>query len=81
MKMNLIVWLFCVISFKGIAQSQPTIRVALASSLIHPLQEIKAVFEQTYEVRIELIPGASSTLTNQILNGAPNARPATLIIE
>lgn len=35
------------------------------------MEDIQASFEAKYNIRLELIPGASGTLTNQILHGAP----------
>ncbi|MEO9966786.1 MAG: molybdate ABC transporter substrate-binding protein [Reichenbachiella sp.] len=49
----------------------PTVRVALASSLMPAIEEIKTLFESQSHVSIELIPGASGTLANQIIYGAP----------
>jgi len=71
MKLYSVIWLLMSISYAGMAQSQPTIRVALASSLVQPFMEIKSTFEKEHDVKIELIPGASGMLTNQIINGAP----------
>jgi len=47
------------------------IRVAIASSLLLPFQEIETGFESLSDIDIELISGASGSLTTQILNGAP----------
>ncbi|SMD32515.1 molybdate transport system substrate-binding protein [Reichenbachiella faecimaris] len=47
------------------------LRVAVASSLMPAMEEIKGVFESRYDITLELIPGASGTLTNQIMHGAP----------
>lgn len=47
------------------------LRVAIASSLISPMTEIVSAFEKESSINIELIPGASGAMTNQILNGAP----------
>lgn len=54
-----------------VCSQRAKVRVALASSLAPAMKEIKAAFESTHDVEIELIPGASGTLANQILNGAP----------
>lgn len=48
-----------------------TLRVAIASSLVPAMKELKVAFEKESEIRIELIPGASGTLTHQMMNGAP----------
>jgi molybdate transport system substrate-binding protein len=45
--------------------------VAIASSLLLPFQEIEDEFEKQNEIEIDLISGASGSLTTQILNGAP----------
>lgn len=52
------------------AQEQ-TLRVAIASSLMPAMEEIKAVFEESFPIDIELVPGASGTLASQIIHGAP----------
>jgi len=57
-------------SFSSNAQDK-IIRVALASSLMPAMEEIKRAFESENDVQLDLIPGASGTLTNQILHGAP----------
>lgn len=56
--------------FTLIAQDHK-IRVAMASSLLPAMKEVKEAFESQHDIHIELIPGASGTLTNQILYGAP----------
>jgi len=48
-----------------------SIKVAVASNLLIPFQQIEAQFESKYPYQVEVIPGASGTLTSQILNGAP----------
>ncbi|MFY0627240.1 MAG: molybdate ABC transporter substrate-binding protein [Reichenbachiella sp.] len=63
------IFFFCFIyAQKTTCQS---IKVAIASSLISPLSEISSEFENSKNIKIELIPGASGTLTHQIINGAP----------
>ncbi|WP_339791559.1 molybdate ABC transporter substrate-binding protein [uncultured Imperialibacter sp.] len=48
-----------------------SIKVAVASNLLLPMQAIEKKFEGKYPYEVELIPGASGTLTSQIVNGAP----------
>lgn len=48
-----------------------SIKVAVASNLLLPFQEIEKKFEDRYPYQVEIIPGASGTLTSQIMNGAP----------
>ncbi|MEP2024015.1 MAG: molybdate ABC transporter substrate-binding protein [Reichenbachiella sp.] len=65
--------LLCILLFYGssvTAQNQK-LRVAFASSLLPAMQEIQNSFESKYDINLELIPGASGTLTNQIMHGAP----------
>lgn len=57
-----------VLSFTSSAQK---LRVAIASSLLLPFQEIEEQFEANYDIDIELISGSSGSLTTQIINGAP----------
>ncbi len=47
------------------------LRVAIASSLLLPFQEIEEQFEAKHNIDIELISGSSGSLTTQIINGAP----------
>ncbi len=47
------------------------LRVAIASSLLLPFQELEEQFETQNSIDIELISGSSGSLTTQILNGAP----------
>lgn len=56
------------ISYSGISQS---IKVAVSSNLLLPFQQIEEEFEGKYPYQVEVIPGASGTLTSQIMNGAP----------
>lgn len=58
------------VSQLSIAQNK-SLRVALASSLIHPVREIVLEFEKENAIQVELIPGASGTLASQVMNGAP----------
>jgi molybdate transport system substrate-binding protein len=48
-----------------------SIRVAVASSLMPAMKEIKLLFEHQNEITIDLIPGASGTISHQMINGAP----------
>jgi molybdate transport system substrate-binding protein len=48
-----------------------SVKVAVASNLLLPMQAIEKKFESKYPYEVELIPGASGTLTSQIINGAP----------
>lgn len=64
----LIVVLSC--SFSLLAQEK-SIRLAVASSLMPVMKEIKVDFESKNDIKVELIPGASGTLANQLLHGAP----------
>ncbi len=61
-------WFFCIFCHIGAAQS---LKVAVASNLLLPFQEIEKKFEEKYPYQVELIPGASGTITSQIMNGAP----------
>jgi molybdate transport system substrate-binding protein len=64
----LIIW----ISPSIFAQKNSTIRVAVAASLLPPMDEIKSVFEAINpQIKIELIGASSGKLAAQIQNGAP----------
>ncbi|WP_083925232.1 molybdate ABC transporter substrate-binding protein [Flexithrix dorotheae] len=57
-------------SISGYAQTK--IRVAVAASLMLPLEEVKKEYEKENPgIHIELIGGSSGNLTTQIKNGAP----------
>lgn len=60
--------LFLILGWQARAQS---IKVAVASNLLLPFQALEEKFENKYPYDIDLIPGASGTLTSQIINGAP----------
>lgn len=47
------------------------ITVAVASSLTVPLKKIGVLFEEQYEIRVELIAASSGVLTTQIIHDAP----------
>ncbi len=63
-----IAFLLIILSSSAKAQS---IKVAVASNLLLPFQEIEKRFEGKFPYDIDIIPGASGTLTSQIVNGAP----------
>ena len=63
------VWLLVGSASDLVAQQPPL--VAAASSLNFAAAEIAARFQQDEGVRVELVFGASGTLTRQIQNGAP----------
>ena len=50
---------------------QDRLTIAIASSLLLPLQEIEQSFEDINNCNIEFISAATGSLTSQILNGAP----------
>jgi len=54
-----------------VSYAQDRLNIAIASSLLLPLQEIKEDFENTNNCNIEFISAATGSLTSQILNGAP----------
>lgn len=60
-------------SFLSSAQAQGNeVKVAVAASLLPPMQKIKQLFEENYPVAsLTLLSGSSGKLTAQILNGAP----------
>lgn len=48
------------------------VRIAVAAALVPVMTDIKQVYEsENSDVVIEIIPGASGSLTTQIINGAP----------
>ena len=57
--------------FLNACSTKPTIRVALAASLLPPLEEIALQFEQETGHQVNLIPAASGVLSTQIRSGAP----------
>lgn len=63
-----LLFFICTVSHYGICQS---VKVAVASSLLLPFQEIERKFEEKYPYQVEIIPGASGTLVSQIMSGAP----------
>lgn len=71
MRILLRIFLLVFLIIPTLAQGQHPLRVALASSLVPAMEEIKSLFESQYKIKLELIPGASGTLTNQIIHGAP----------
>lgn len=58
------------IGLQGTVAGQ-SIKVAVASNLLLPFQSLEQKFEAKYPYDIEIISGASGTLTSQIANGAP----------
>lgn len=52
-------------------EKKPTIRVALAASLLPPMEEVAQRFEAETGHQVDLIPAASGVLSTQILSGAP----------
>lgn len=59
--------------FLSSAQAQGTdVKVAVAASLLPPMQKIKQLFEEKYTATsLTILSGSSGKLTAQILNGAP----------
>ncbi|MBX2842491.1 MAG: molybdate ABC transporter substrate-binding protein [Flammeovirgaceae bacterium] len=61
-----------IIAFSISGHTQTKIRVAVAASLLLPMEDIKQAFEkENPEIQIQLISGSSGNLTTQIKNGAP----------
>ena len=65
--------LVCIFSICSICRysAAQSLKIAVASNLLLPFQEIEKKFEDKYPYQVELIPGASGTITSQIMNGAP----------
>ncbi len=59
------------ISVLSLTSSAQKLRVAIASSLLLPFQEIEQQFEAKHGIDLELISGSSGSLTTQIINRAP----------
>ena len=59
------------ITFITFGTEAQKLRVAVASSLLLPFQEIEAAYENGHGIEVDLISGSSGSLTTQILNGAP----------
>ena len=60
---------FCAVSLRPAAQERP--RIAAAANLNFALAEVARQFEQSTHTGVELVFGASGTLTRQIQDGAP----------
>lgn len=57
---------------KDVAQQTPRkVSVAVAASLMLPLEEVASEFEKEHGIRVELSPASSGVLTAQIIHGAP----------
>ncbi|OQP58918.1 molybdate ABC transporter substrate-binding protein [Niastella populi] len=52
-------------------QAQLKLTVAVAANMQYAMQELVAEFNKTDKTRIDIVPGASGKLTQQIQNGAP----------
>lgn len=59
------------ITFITFATEAQKLRVAVASSLLLPFQEIEQKFESDFGIEVDLISGSSGSLTTQVINGAP----------
>ncbi|MBL4809632.1 MAG: molybdate ABC transporter substrate-binding protein [Phycisphaerales bacterium] len=72
-RFSIAVVLVASISLQSCSRSQhDSVKVFVASSVVGPLQEIKAAFESSHpEIRIELISAGSQVLAMQISEGAP----------
>lgn len=55
----------------SISGTQDHLNIAVASSLLLPLQEIEIEFERKNNCEVEFISASSGSLTTQMLNGAP----------
>lgn len=67
MRKLVFLFLLLVLNFRLSAQ----IRVATASNLIFPAQEIKIAFEKKYGEKVDVITASSGVLCTQIQQGAP----------
>ena len=47
------------------------LKIAVASNLLAPLEQVKALYEEEFQSTITLIVASSGKLTAQIVNGAP----------
>jgi len=66
-------WFICLLAlgYGKSALGQGEIKIAVASSLLPPMQQVKQLYELSFNSKLILIPGSSGKLTAQITNGAP----------
>jgi molybdate transport system substrate-binding protein len=63
-------FIFCLIIFAQVS-AQKKITVAVSANMQYTVEAIRAEFNKTDKTEIELVPGASGNLTQQIMQGAP----------
>jgi len=54
-----------------VCSSPTTLKIATSSNMKFAMEDIIALFQNTYEIEVDIIEGSSGQLTSQIENGAP----------